>query len=116
MPATWPGTLPQSPIHGWSERKLPNVVDSDTDAGPSKRRRRFTAAVRRITLSVWLTLDQRATLEGFHTATLSDGSLPFDWVHPATGTSHSFRWMNEFAAVEVAEGLYRATLELEYVA
>ena len=114
MPIVWPATLPQLPEYGWRERKLPNTVDSETDAGPSKRRRRFTKAKRHLVMTFQLTAAQVATLETFHTDTLADASLNFEFPHPRTGVTHSCRWVNEFDVGEPSRNLYRVGVEFEY--
>ncbi len=114
MPIVWPGSLPQLPELGWAERKLKNTVRSETDTGPAKVRRRFTNAVRRLTLPFILTEAQAATLDNFHTATLFDGVLRFDYVQPRTGLTHSCRFVDAPQFSEPANCLYRTTIELEY--
>lgn len=114
--AVWPGSLPQVPEFGWVERKLENRVRSETDSGPAKVRRRFTRANRQVSLSMFLTTAQVATLDTFHTTTLADGSLKFDLVHPRTGLTHEFRFVSPIEWTELANGLYRTSIELEYLA
>lgn len=114
MPIVWPASLPNLPQLGWGEKKLENRIRSETDTGPAKVRRRFTRAVRRVSLPLVLTTAQAATLDDFHTNTLSDGVLRFDYVHPRTGLTHSFRFFNGFNLSEPANGMYRTSLELEY--
>lgn len=113
--AVWPGSLPQLPEYGWAERKLENRIRSETDSGPAKVRRRFTRATRQLSLSMLLTQAQVATLDTFHTSTLKDGSLRFDLVHPRTGLTNECRFTSPYEVTEIAEGLYRATIELEYL-
>lgn len=114
MPAVWPATLPQLPEYNWVERKLENRVKSETETGPAKYRRRFTRANRQVSLSMFLTAAQVTTLDIFHTTTLSDGVLKFEMVHPRTGLTHEFRFVSTFEVVEIAEGLYKTNIELEY--
>lgn len=53
------------------------------------------------------------TLDSFYESTLAGGSLSFDWLHPRTGQSKSFRFLAPPKATEAARGLYRMTLQLE---
>jgi hypothetical protein len=116
MPIVWPGTLPASPNYGWVETKLSNVVRSETDAGPAKVRRRYTRANRKMSLSMHLTTAQVATLDTFHTTTLADGTLRFDFVHPRTGATNSVRFASDgITWTEQAEGFYLATFDLEWL-
>lgn len=114
MPIVWPASLPQLPELGWAEKKMSNVVQSPTDTGPAKVRRRYTRAVNHITLPFIFTEDQIATLDSFHTDTLNDGVLRFDYVHPRTGLTHACRFLEPLEFTESANGMYRSTIALEY--
>lgn len=115
MPIVWPAGLPQAPDLSWSESKLENVVETETDGGPKKRRRRYTRAVEKLSLPLTLTEAQVATLKTFHTTTLADGILPFEMVHPRTGLTHEFTWTSPWSVTEGTRGLYRIAIELEYL-
>lgn len=110
----WPGSLPPLPQLGWQEKKLANVIRSETETGPAKVRRRFTRANRRVVLPMVLTEAQVATLDAFHTATLRDGIDRFDYVHPRTGLTHEMRFVSELEYSEPANGFYRVVISLEY--
>jgi hypothetical protein len=80
---------------GFSE-KPPNIVlETKMDAGPSKKRRRYTAGIRPIRFSVDLTQAQVALLDTFFITTTLSGTLPFDWVHPRTSATHAVRFKGE---------------------
>jgi hypothetical protein len=115
MPIVWPPTVPQAPDFAWSDSKLENVVETQTDGGPKKRRRRYTRAVEKLSLPITLTQSQVSTLKTFHTTTLKDGILPFEMVHPRTGLTHEFTWTSPWSVSEVSRGLYRINIELEYL-
>lgn len=83
--AVWPLTLPQFVLRdGFQEQAQKNVIKSEMDAGPPKRRRRFTKPLRTLQVRVHLTIAQSELLDEFFQQTLQGGSLPFDWVHPRT--------------------------------
>ena len=64
MPSSWPPTLPQQlSRQGYGESLPDNVIRTTVDAGPEKRRRRFTAAVKPLRGSMVLTSVQLETLE-----------------------------------------------------
>lgn len=115
MPITWPAELPQLPNYGWSDAKLDNTVRSETDSGPAKVRPRYTKANRRAQFGYHLTAAQVAILDAFHSSTLASGSLRFDMVHPRTGLTYAFRFLEPYETSEIAEGFYATTLALEYL-
>ena len=83
--ATWPETLPQSPlVDGFSSTKADGRLRSSMDAGPDKVRRRFTAVPKILTCSFYMTAAQRTSFWTFFDDTLIEGSLKYDWAHPIT--------------------------------
>lgn len=89
--AVWPGTLPQFVFkNGYSEKPGDNTIETPVDAGPAKQRRRYTAKVRRFSVTMRFTPAERLIFENFHRDDLADGSLPFDWVHPLTQAPATF--------------------------
>ena len=92
--ATWPGTLPDDfLVDAFSETLPDNTIRSKVEYGPAKLRRRATAAVRPIEGQLYMTTAQVATHDTFFVTTLKYGSLAFDWTHPRTGSSKSFRYV-----------------------
>ena len=113
MAIIWPAGLPQLPLIGWSEDLGKTTARFQTDAGPAQVRQRFTAGVRQLTMPLALTETQMDTLDTFYTTTTSGGALAFDWQHPRTGATESFRFLAPPNATEVTHGLYRLSLSLE---
>jgi hypothetical protein len=112
--AAWPAGLPQaSLLEGALETVQDATVRTEMDVGPAKRRRRYTAVVRRFSVPLILTLDQVATLETFYDSTLSGGVDAFDWLHPRTGASVSLAFVSRYQLQPIGAGYYRALLELE---
>lgn len=82
---SWPAELPQfADAAGYAEEAGDNVIRTKPDAGPVKRRRRFTAAVSFIRCQFGLTLDQVETWEEFLRDGLADGANSFTLPHPRT--------------------------------
>ena len=112
--AAWPSTLPQaSLLEGALETVQDATIRTEMDVGPAKRRRRYTAVVRRFSVPLILTVDQVATLETFYDSTLSGGVDAFDWLHPRTGASVSLAFVSRYQLQPIGAGYYRALLELE---
>jgi hypothetical protein len=92
MPS-WPSTLPDYVLQeGYSETTEPNTLRTEMSQGPAKVRRRFTAFTRNINCQIHLTAAQYEILDGFFHTDLKSGSLTFDWVHPITQASVTFRF------------------------
>jgi len=84
--ATWPTTLPQYPRRdGYTFKPGSNVIESETETGPPKRRRRATARIDRFGCSLVLDADQWTEFYEFYHSILEDGSLACNWIHPETG-------------------------------
>jgi hypothetical protein len=81
MAVLWPATLPQQPS-GYSQKAKPNTVRTQTDAGPTKVRRRFTKSVQEGQMDFLLTIAQRQILEDFFHNDLEDGVIAMTFVHP----------------------------------
>ncbi len=110
---TWPPGLPQKPLLGWSEKLPEATIRTDTDSGPAKLRRRFTAATRDVSLPMALTETEATILDDFYVDDAKMGSLRFDWTHPRTGVATEFRFREPPNLTEPANGLYNVTLALE---
>ena len=92
--ATWPTTLPQSPLQaGFSESLPNNVIRTSMDLGPPKVRRRDTAGVRPMVFKMKMSTAQVATLETFFEDDLSSGVMPFYYTHPRTGATVSIQFI-----------------------
>lgn len=116
--ATWPGTLPQSPFLGVSDKRNKAVARTEMDTGPPKMRRRFTAAVREIDVGMFLTGAQRTTFDTFFITTLKEGALSFDWTDPNDGATASMRFREPPAWQQIRAGspdakLWQSSLKLE---
>ena len=86
--ASWPDSLPQAlQIPGYSRTRNPEALRTATDAGPAKRRRRFTAASEPHSGQVTLNKAQLTTLKDFYFDSLQGGALEFDWTDPISGTT-----------------------------
>jgi hypothetical protein len=112
---TWPSTLP-APIADNSTvyDAVDNAVRSNTEAGVSKVRRRFTAVATPFTCTVKLTQTQYGTLMVFYATTLLD-VLPFDWTDFRTGAAATYRFVKRPAGSYIAGSVNRwiVTLPLE---
>lgn len=81
--ATWPVGLPLDPLsEGYDEKVGKNMIRTEMEAGRPKKRRRFTNAVRPLTVKFDLTRAQVEILDAFWTVTLAEGALNFSFLHP----------------------------------
>ena len=112
--ATWPATLPQSlSRRGYEEAEGDNVIRTTVDAGPQKRRPRFTAVVRPLQGTMVFTNAQLETFRTFFKTDAFYGALGFTFPDQrGTGTeivvfASPPRWAN------VGGDNYRISLDLE---
>lgn len=94
MVASWPSNLPQAPLgrSDFVEQPQPNIVSFKPSIGPSKARRRSTAASTMCDMTFVFTESEYADFEEFFRTTLADGTLPFEWDHPRTGVTYLWRF------------------------
>lgn len=71
-----------------------NVITSAMDTGSPKRRRRFTAVPRKVTIPVTFTGQQRKEFDVWFRDTIKDGALPFDWEDPVTDELVSYHFFD----------------------
>lgn len=114
MAEAWPSTLPDDVlVQGYAE-SFPNlVVRTPMDAGPAQTRRRYTAAVRPLRVTIPLTRAQVALLDTFYTDTLEGGALEFTWTHPRTQSVVTLRFVSPPQPVPDSGAWWRAELDLE---
>jgi hypothetical protein len=95
MSILWPSSLPQRQFLGLRYAPQPQVVRTETDTGPGKARRRFTAGVKQLDLPVRFRGDQLRTFLDWYDTTLAAGALRFTWRNPATGAQVEMRFRAE---------------------
>lgn len=111
--AAWPGTLPQNAnIKGYLEPLGNTLIRSDTEFGPAKQRRRYTAAVHKFELTQVLSSDEVDDLITFYETTLQGGVDSFTWVHPRTKAAATIRFTQPPTIVP-RDTLYDASYSVE---
>lgn len=112
--AAWPSSLPQYPLATqFSEVSRGGLIVTEMDAGPPKRRRRYTAEMTRFNYGLVLTETQVNTLETFWETTLSMGVDAFDWVHPRTKSAASLAFVTRPTYVPAGAGYWTAQFNLD---
>ena len=90
MTAAWPGTIPATPILGFTEQRQRNVTTFQPDVGSPKMSRRSTAVTYNCVATFKMTDAELASFNTFYETTLQDGTLPFTWAHPRTSVSYTW--------------------------
>jgi hypothetical protein len=80
--AAWPASLPQKAFLVASDTRQQASLRSEMDQGAPKKRKRFTAAIRNLTLKMILTGTQRATFDTFYITTINEGTDSFTILDP----------------------------------
>lgn len=91
MPS-WPISLGK-PCNIKPEAPVDTLLRSETDVGPAKLRKRFTAASRFFGCSLYFTGQQRIEFESFFNDEIARGAEPFDWeaIDPHDDSDRSVR-------------------------
>lgn len=107
--AAWPASLQQKQFANVTDTRQQATLRSEMDAGAPKVRKRFTAAIRKITIPVVFNAADKATFDTFYITTIAEGAAAFDWTDPnddSTTISYRFvappqftKYGNEFHAV-----------------
>jgi len=116
--ASWPGGLPAYVlIDGFSEKLPQQALETEMEAGPPKIRRRFTTNWRQFQATIKVDGTGRALFDTFYRETLGGGTLPFDWVHPATRAAATFRFRLPPPQIAAVTGdLYTISFAMEQIA
>ena len=118
----WPLALPQTLPPGTTLTPQKNFVETEMDAGPPKRRTRFTAVSRFLEVSGDLSIYTTAqwdVLETFHRETLGGGALSFLWESPIPGLGDvECRFRGDPPKASILRGangrlVYRVAFQLE---
>lgn len=83
MAEQWPASLEQKLNEAdFSFSYGSTVINSETEIGLPKSRRRFTKSVDRINCSVLLEKSDKPTFDNFYKTTLNGGQTPFEFEDP----------------------------------
>lgn len=102
--AVWPVSLPQYFEVGVQDTRQQGFIRSQTETGPYKQRKRFTATARFLSGTMLFTGTDRATFETFYKTTLSEGTDAFDFIDPADFSTISARFVQTPTLSAVAGG------------
>jgi hypothetical protein len=105
MAATWPITLEQLLNESGFAIEFPKSwIESETDIGPKKRRRRTTQTYEKLSCSILMEKSLYTTFKNFYDVTLSGGTLPFEFAHPITQVTTEYKM--DVPQISPAGGLY----------
>lgn len=105
------------PRENYKEGFGDNVIRSPMDTGSTKRRKRFTATVKPLTVLLPLSAAQLDVFLDFYDNDISEGALAFTYPHPRTGvdvTASFTKPPDDITPVGI--DLYTVQMDLEYTA
>ncbi len=108
--ATWPSTIHVT-RDNYKETSPDRVTRSNMDVGPQKVRRRSSAAVRPVSLSLFLTDAELEIIEDFFD---ENDALVFDFTDPRTGDAKRARFTSPITA-QRRETMWDVSVSLEYL-
>lgn len=109
----WPTTLPaRLRLEGLAIRALDPTIETNTDAGPKQRRRKYTQVEYRVTGTLVLASLAAGELDRFWRVTLAAGVHRFNWTHPRTGERCTAQFVEPPQMRSSGRGLWIATLSV----
>jgi hypothetical protein len=113
MPS-WPINLPQVLlVDGYTESPPNTMLITEMDAGPAKRRQRYTAGPRPISGSVIVdSKAKRDTVDAFFVTELKGGTLTFTWAD-LNGITQTYAFMEPPVYNAIEPNVYRISMKLE---
>lgn len=109
----WPTSLVQQvTADGYEETYLESAIHSSMSVG-RKNRLRDPSVIKTYNAKVQLSDDDKDTLFGFWSTTLSNGTSSFDWVKFDDGvTAHSYKMLSDPDITATGNGIWHASLKL----
>lgn len=107
--AVWPSTITIR-RDGFTETPPKRQLRSNMEVGPDKIRRRSSAAIRPVTIQLLLNDSQLDTFDTFY---LDNDAVPFDFVNPRTGVTHSARFTDDPPTYSSNETLWDVKVSME---
>lgn len=119
MTAAWPGTVNTSNFGTnppYSETPDTNFAEFQPEVGPPKRRRRMSISSDTIAFSLIMTTAEYANFLTFYRTTISDGTLPFTFPRPRTGSTETWNFVGKAPTMRFLDfGLYEVSLTMKNV-
>ncbi len=112
MAEFFPATIDQEVERGtWRQAPISNVIQSQSEFGPPKRRARFTKQLHKVSGSMVMTVDQFETFETWFKTTLGFGVKTFLFRHPHRGVDqiYSFDADSPYSDVPFGHNVVRVT-------
>ena len=108
----WPEVLPKTlRIEGLRVTPVDPTIETETEAGPRQKRRKYTAVQYDVDGSIVLVPEAVDVLDEFWRVTTGAGVLRFNWTHPRTGAPVSAQFA-EPPQIDAENGLYIARLQI----
>ena len=116
MAETFPITLQDKLNSGSFSYNLGETkIRSETEIGPAKMRRRVTRAIDTLSASIDLEFDDWQTLKDFHDTTLDGGVNTFEYVHPFTQVTATFRFVSAPSLSPMGGRMFKVNMQWEQV-
>lgn len=114
--ATWPASLPNPLIDGYSEKMADNVIRTSMEYGAQQVRKRTSSNSGEMELTYLLTKAQLDTLLDFYEGDAGYGAIAFDFTHPRTSETVSCRFASPMSFGTKDGKKYRVAVSLEVLA
>ena len=111
--ASWPSSLPQYALaDSYQESPRDILVRTPMDAGPEKRRPRYSAKPIDVSFALLMSSAQIDTFETFFEDTLNWGTDSFDWIHQRTLVAVTYEFASRPSYQPISSRFWRVPLDL----
>ena len=119
MTASWPGTVNTTNFGSgttYTETPDTNYAEFQPEVGPPKRRRRMSISSDTISFSLVMNPTEYANFLTFYRTTLLDGTLPFTFPRPRTGSTETWNFVGNAPSMKFLDyGLYEVSMSMKNV-
>jgi hypothetical protein len=115
--AQWPSNIPSSPLlSSYDEREdEDNLLRTEMEIGPAKVRPQQSSSIPKLSFDIMMTSAEVSLFKTFYRTTLSNGSLPFDFLHPQENVTLTFRFMPPYPRYKTASDQYLVAMNVEII-
>lgn len=107
----WPASLPpRLPLSGLEITPVDPTIETETDAGPRQKRRKYSAVEYVVNGTLVLSSAEVSVLDTFWDTTCAAGVLRFNWVHPRTGAAIQAQFREPPKRSSTGRGRYRVSI------
>lgn len=113
MARIWPAGLDDRLLYGsFAEKRRKHRDEDITDSGMPISSKKPGSPLTDISGDIYIEVEQKNVLDAFYIRECAEGTLPFQWRDPHSGTLKTFHWTGEAPGYREMGVGYRVSLQL----